>query len=332
MQKKIILINESGLNEIFTEAFRKEGYDVISILEDSFLYKKNIWTKLMNIYYRVVLKKNNFYGEDYYNKLNKEVYKRLKKIEIEEVDYTLIFRADYYSSNNIKLLREKSKMLVSYQYDGWELGKGIINHKDYLDRVYFFDKDDISKFGEKSLPLTNCYFQNNEEISLVDFDLFYLGTGTKDRIKNLKNIYNRLDGKYKIKGLVTIPKYQKENKWGDVQFSHKGVSYKENIVLLKTAKCLIDIKFTYHNGLSFRFFEALHYKKKLITNNESVKKYDFYNPDNIFITNFEDLDGVEEFLEKPYVEVDKNIVDKYGFKNWSRYVLDRPPYNNIELP
>ena len=95
MKKKLLLLNESGLNDIFTHAFINEGYEVISILEEPFIYKKNIWNKLMNIYHRVILKKNNFYGEDYYNKLNQEIYRRLKKIE--EVDYTLIFRADYYS-------------------------------------------------------------------------------------------------------------------------------------------------------------------------------------------------------------------------------------------
>lgn len=332
MKKKIIVLNEIGLNEIFTEAFRNEGYDVISVLEEPFLYKKNLWKKLKNIYYRIIFKRNNFYGEDYYNELNKEIYKRLKKIETEEIDYTLVFRADYYSNKNIKLLRSISKMIVAYQYDGWELGGSIPKHKDYLDKVFFFEKDDLSKFGTNAFPLTNCYFHSNEASSSVDFDIFYIGTGTKTRIENLKNIYNRLGGKYKIKGLVTIPEYQKENNWGDIQFSHKGVSYKENIALLKTAKCLIDIKFTYHDGLSFRFFEALYYKKKLITNNESVKKYDFYNANNIFITNFEDLDGIEEFLDKPYIEIDKNIVEKYGFKNWSRYVLDQPPYQEIKLP
>ena len=95
MKKTILILNESRLNEIFTEAFIKDGYEVISILKEPFVYKKNIWNKLMNIYHRVILKKNNFYGEDYYNKLNQEIYRRLKKIE--EVDYTLIFRADYYS-------------------------------------------------------------------------------------------------------------------------------------------------------------------------------------------------------------------------------------------
>ena len=98
----------------------------------------------------------------------------------------------------------------------------------------------------------NCYFENDEELSSIDFDLFYLGTGTKTRIENLKNIYNRLDGKYKIKGLVTIPEYQKEHKWGDIHFSHNGVSYKENITLLKTAKCLIDIKQLFNFAASFK--------------------------------------------------------------------------------
>ncbi|MDM1073042.1 hypothetical protein HX001_11165 [Empedobacter brevis] len=331
MKKKLILLNEIGLNEIFTQAFVREGYDVISILQDPFIYKKNIWTKLMNVYYRIILKNNNFYGEDYYKKLDKEVYKRLKEIKT-QVDYTLVFRADYYSKKNIELLRKKSKKLITYQYDGWELGKGIVKHKDYFDRVFFFEKADLSKFGSMALPLTNCYFTTNETQAPIDFDIFYIGTGTNTRIKYIKNLYSRLGKKIKIKGLITIPDYQKEDKWGDIKFSHQGLKYNDNIALLRTSKCLIDIKFTYHDGLSFRFFEALYYKKKLITNNQSVKKYDFYHPNNIFITDFENLDGIEEFLDKPYIEIDKKIVDKYGFTNWSRYVLDIHPYQEIKLP
>ena len=55
MKKKLILLNEIGLNEIFTEAFINEGYDVVSILSDPFVYKKNIWNKLLNIYFRLIL-------------------------------------------------------------------------------------------------------------------------------------------------------------------------------------------------------------------------------------------------------------------------------------
>lgn len=332
MKKTILILNESRLNEIFTEAFIKDGYEVISILKEPFVYKKNIWTKLMNIYYRLVLKKNSFYGENYYEKLNQEVNKRLKKIK-KKVDYSLVFRADYYSKKNIQILREKSNLLISYQYDGWELGKGIVNHKEYLDRVFFFEKDDISKFGEKALPLTNCYFQETIQNTVpILYDVYYIGTATKPRIKFIENLYHRLHENFKITGLITIPQYQKESQIGDIQLSHKGLDYTENIALLQKSRCLVDIRFTYHKGLSFRFFEALYYKKKLITNNESVKNYDFYHPNNIFITDFENLDGIEDFLNKPYVEIDEKIVNKYGFKNWSRYVLDLPDHQKISLP
>jgi hypothetical protein len=35
--------------------------------------------------------------------------------------------------------------------------------------------------------------------------------------------------------------------------------------------------------LIFRVFEALGYKKKLITNNQDITSYDFYNENNIFV-------------------------------------------------
>ena len=331
MKKKLILLNEIGLNEIFTEAFINEGYDVVSILSDPFVYKKNIWNKLLNIYFRLILKNNNFYGEDYYKKLNKEIYRRLKKIKI-QADYTLIFRADYYSDKNLKLLRKKSKMLISYQYDGWELGKGILKYNAYFDKVFFFDKNDLVKFGDKALPLTNCYFNTKKIKELNEIDLYYLGTGNPTRIQYINNLFNRLENKYTFDGVITIPPYQKESTLGGVKLAHKGLKYDENIKQLQKSKCLIDIRFDYHQGLSFRFFEALYYKKKLITNNESVKKYDFYNDNNIFITDFENLDGIEEFLNKPYVEIDQKIVEKYGFSNWSRYIFGIEPYQEIILP
>lgn len=92
------------------------------------------------------------------------------------------------------------------------------------------------------------------------------------------------------------------------------------------------MKLSYHSGLSFRFFEGLYHEKKVITDNIFVKNYDFYHPDNIFITDYKKFDGLKEFLEKPYFPVDQKIVSKYGFDNWIRYVLNLPNYEPINLP
>ncbi len=45
--------------------------------------------------------------------------------------------------------------------------------------------------------------------------------------------------------------------------------------LIRRSEILIDIVRPGHAGLSFRFFDALFYRKKIITNNPSVMNYDF---------------------------------------------------------
>ncbi|MDO4763924.1 MAG: hypothetical protein Q4A00_06030 [Flavobacteriaceae bacterium] len=95
----------------------------------------------------------------------------------------------------------------------------------------------------------------------------------------------------------------------------------ENIKMTLSSKVIIDIKLPYHSGLSFRFFESLGYNKKLITNNTSVKEYDFYHPNNIFITDYENFEGLEEFLNQPYVNICEEIKTKYKFENWIKNIL-----------
>ena len=109
-------------------------------------------------------------------------------------------------------------------------------------------------------------------------------------------------------------------------------SFADNLEAAKQAKILIDFKTPVHNGLSFRPFEALGYRKKLITTNAEIKKYDFYHPDNIFVWDGKSLDGLAEFVAKPYRELPPEIYQKYSFGNWLRYILDIPPHQKITLP
>ncbi|WP_143755858.1 hypothetical protein [Kaistella haifensis] len=94
------------------------------------------------------------------------------------------------------------------------------------------------------------------------------------------------------------------------------MEYQEYLNLVEDSKTLVDIKPSYQNGLSFRIFEALGYEKKIITNNSYVKEFNFYNPDNIFVTDFENFTGLNEFLEKPYSPIDEKIVYEYSLENW----------------
>ena len=80
---------------------------------------------------------------------------------------------------------------------------------------------------------------------------------------------------------------------------------------------MLDVSRAGQQGLSFRVFESMGLKKKLITTNTDVVTYDFYNPENIFvITDINDIQIPESFFSTPYVDIPKNISDKYLIDNW----------------
>ena len=43
---------------------------------------------------------------------------------------------------------------------------------------------------------------------------------------------------------------------------------------------------------------------------------DFYCKDNIFIIGKDDINDLAEFINRPYKEVDSEIVDQYDFSSW----------------
>src|SRR5690606_6756801 len=94
----------------------------------------------------------------------------------------------------------------------------------------------------------------------------------------------------------------------------------------------IDINNQIHNGLSFRIFEAVGFKKKVITTTADIKKYDFYHPNNFFVWGGHSRDALDAFLAAPFIPLPEEIKEKYSFHNWIRYVFGEGEYSSISLP
>lgn len=101
--------------------------------------------------------------------------------------------------------------------------------------------------------------------------------------------------------------------------SNKGMAYDDIVELVNKSDVLIDLYLDHSAGLSLRMMESIFFNKKIITNNFSVKKYDFYNSNNIFVFDSIDnikLDELKLFLKHEYIEIDKKIVNTYLFSKW----------------
>lgn len=88
--------------------------------------------------------------------------------------------------------------------------------------------------------------------------------------------------------------------------------------IIKNSKVVLDIVFREQKGLTLRCFEALATETKIITNNPEIRKYDFYNSQNIFI--FEDIEKIKnipiDFFKDPYKKINEKIVENYSVEKF----------------
>jgi len=333
---KILYVNKNlNLSKPIVDQLIKMDFEV-DVLIDSLpapLDKTSIIHKLGNIFSRLILKDKN-----YFIKKEKEIFEKFAENKLKNKTYDIAFfiRADMYSENLIRKVRKQSKKMVSYQWDGIDMYPRILDYYKYFDRKLVFDGNDVRKYSQYHLlPLSIYHYTENvfHDPAKEKIDLFYVGVGLEERIKMSYNIERYAkENDLKFQAILTIPEFREEKKTDSVSLQHTGISLAENETYTEKSRAVVDFKMNTHNGVAFRFFECLNQEQKFVSNNHNLKDYDFYHPDNIFITDFEDLAGLKEFLQKPYHKIDRKIVEKYGIENWLKYALDYGEYEPINLP
>ena len=151
----------------------------------------------------------------------------------------------------------------------------------------------------------------------IKYDAFFVGEdkGRYEKLMRLRVYLNGLGMKTKFI-IVRDHKLFVENRGYKKRQYDQPISEKEATEYIMRSHVLVDLYQRGQTGLSQRAVESLLNKKKLITDNENIRKYDFYRENNIFVLNECNIEEVEEFLKKPYEEVSKEILEQYSFDSW----------------
>ncbi|MFC3903423.1 hypothetical protein SAMN05421749_102208 [Acinetobacter marinus] len=259
------------------------------------------------------------------------------------VDFTLVIRPDLFSLQQLKMMKSAtSDKLIGYQWNGLNRLPKTVQSINQFDQFYVFDPLDLSNDDYQKYHLqgtTNFYFDMYlpQPIAHEGVVAYFVGIHFDDRTATLEKCAQALLKQgilldfnilYFKKNKITSNTYQCKT----IKLITDSIKFDENIDRINQSDILVDVVNPIHHGLSFRTFEALYYQKKLITNNSTVKDYDFYHPNNILIWDGEDLSMLGEFLRLPYHHIDDSIRDKYSFKNWIKNILNLEPYQKILLP
>lgn len=291
-------------NYFLVEDFKKileqdQKYNVI-FLECS-LYKVNILLRFI----RKIHFLSPFYYKTFWLKTEKEKIALIKKED-------LVIFFDIYSKPYLELSRKIKGEKKLWLWNS--VTKESLRAKKYFNKIYTFDKFDSLRY--RIQYLNQFYWRKYENKKIENkYDIFFVGQD-KNRIKiieqfdreiNLKKYFYVIEDKSKIYESKYL-KYLKS----------KYLSYEKTVELIEKSKCLLEINKSGQVGLTLRSLEALFYGKKLITNNEDIKNYDFYNENNIYIFNEKEIKTQEilDFLSRKSKKIDKKILKKYTINFW----------------
>lgn len=316
MKKKLLFIapDHYSFYKVVEDGFRKyTEYEIFTIISNGSYKYKNIDEKIKNFFMKTFLNKN-------LKIINAEKHCFNQVDKYKKYDTFFAIRPDILSEETLVLANKKSRRTIANFWDSFEKIKGQKETMPFFDICYSFDKEDCENF--KMNKITNFYF-NEEVIENPKFDVFFLGT-FDDRFSKLVKVLENLN-KFNINARATVFTYFKniaiENSNKFVDYIHEIVPFQEAVHYSQNTKIVLDIQHDNQVGLSFRPFEAMGLKKKLITTNENIRDYDFYRSNNIFIWTENTETIPEAFFKTPYENLPKEIYEKYSLKNWVKTIL-----------
>lgn len=255
-------------------------------------------------------------------------------------DYVLFLNAEAISKKELEKLK-KTQLKAKFMLYMWDSIKNKKNTKSlitYFDIKYTFDKND-------SKDLKNLNFNFRPLFYLDDFktinssikktsDLLFVGTIHSDRYNLLMLIKKWITENnltfdffmfFQSKKLYYFNKFFNKTfvgaKYSD--FEYTPLNTKKLIKKIEQTNVVLDIQHPKQTGLTIRSIEMIGARTKMITTNENIKNYDFYDPSNILVIKRGGQMNInKDFFKTNYKPINQEISYKYSIDGWLKEVFN----------
>ena len=319
MKISVISFDFWGYDAHIVDTLKVKGIDAHHIRIGSVSHN-NFGERAINCFSKIFLNKNLKH-----QKRQSFVIEQLNKLGHQ--DQILVLNPDAFEHSTLEHMKKCTNRLVTFLYDN--LDRHPAQDKlHFFDKIFSFDDQDIQNYGFEKLTNYNYLPFLPKEQQNSHVDALYITSYDKKRIEQLKVLsqkFQRLNlsfnlyviGKKSWKHQIIKP--FTENK---IIFSKKKICHKNLPQYYKNTKVILDLMRKNQYGLSFRIFEAMALEKKIITDNEKIKNYDFYNSNNILVLNKDFSNITKDFFETPYQPLPEEIYEKYTLEKWVEQVFN----------
>lgn len=259
---------------------------------------------------------NHFYFKDTLSKNNKYCFIFLANFAMfaKQSGYHQYLRRKYPDCKIVLFLTDIfARQTELFTHEKWKIEK----ERALYDLIISYDKSDCQKYG---FTYHHTVFSSNfilPDLNVEESDVYFVAK-YKGRLQRVIELYDLLSS-FGLRCdfyIYKCPSDMKVERPG-ISYIEKPISYAENLVRTIKTKFLLEIMQNNADGYTYRTWEAIAFKKKLITNNKSIIDAPFYNPKLIYVVNnYCDLkDGIAAFIQ------DNNTVDFNYTKEMSPVAL-----------
>jgi hypothetical protein len=257
----------------------------------------------------------------------------LKKIISENIgisfDLIIVIRAEAFTPLAMKHLRQSFPYarFILYLWDSVRY-TNTASIFPYFDKILSFDKNDVETYHLFHRPLFFIdVYREIADQTVRDYDVIFIGKIHSDRYFFLKKMENQLESNgYSTFFYLYLPSkllfYQMKLQEPSFkrarlrEFKFRIMPAKDVSRIMSLSRVSLDAQHPAQAGLTMRSLEVLGAKRKLITTNQDIKTYDFYNENNIYVVDRQEPMIDFEFIRSPYVEIPINTYEKYSLQGW----------------
>lgn len=175
---------------------------------------------------------------------------------------------------------------------------------DVFDLVISYNPIDCSQYGFKYSPVFISKFEATNSHKYSNSDIVFIGHA-KDRLQLLQKLYDLftshgLKCDFYITGTIN-----KEREYTNgINYAKKKLTYENYLSRVISSNCILEIIKGDTQGGTYRYWEAVYYNKKLITNWQGIKDFKFY--DERYMMYFEDINDIDLSFIKENCSVEYN--------------------------
>ncbi|MFM2230550.1 MAG: hypothetical protein RL607_1808 [Bacteroidota bacterium] len=316
MKVTLISFDYFDFDKNIIDTLHQKGIEAQHIDISKFRYRyKSSFEKIKNFFSKVFFRVNVKRV-----KMEEFVLSRLESLGPQ--DQILVIRPDRISRKTHEKIKGYTQKYTAYLYDS--TNRFPVDHllKGLYDTIYTFDLDDAEKYGFQFIS-NYIYIPKKQLLTANELptDIFMIAS-----IDERLPLWNKVAAYCRENGIQTdfICVGKREPAVLDA-----GIVYSKNNLFLEAiesrmyqSKAFLDLIRTEQNGLSFRIFEAMAYQRKIITSNQSVTRYPFYNPNNILVLNEATISEIKAFMERPFEPLTEEMYHHYTVSNWVDTVFE----------